>query len=122
MASPAELWDSARDDLSDDWRPYGVPEIARYDHALLRIEELLGSYGKSLSMDFNLPLPSNFDPTAFANRQVLRELEYDSAEETSKAQTARAEMYTEQAAVYDEIVVALENQTPLAIFVDELCG
>ena len=88
VASPPSLWEASREHLSDDWRGYGVLEAARYDHALLRIEELLATYGKSLEQDFGIPLPANFDPAAFANRHVLRELDYDAKKEAALAEEA----------------------------------
>ncbi|XP_054281787.1 uncharacterized protein LOC128999354 [Macrosteles quadrilineatus] len=122
LSSPITLWESFRNDLSDDIlhrHREVVPDLQYndivYNEALTNIQELVKSMsGKDLS-SFGLPAPNLLNGI---NPELLKEMAYNIDDMQLQVQEMLPKLLPEQQVVYDTILERIESRKGGIIFLD----
>ncbi|XP_012856929.1 PREDICTED: uncharacterized protein LOC105976186 [Erythranthe guttata] len=121
LTRPEHVWESCWSDLSDDiaykhQQRHNNPDLTLSDdslknYALLDIEKIMQSNGKSLRNYDSMPLPIESMLNESGNRLVLDELEYDVFAMRDELAKYLSTITTEQNKVYDTIMSAVTNKS-----------
>jgi hypothetical protein len=117
VSTPRKMWDAYTTEMCVDFRRTVPSEEDQHNLGLAAVQELLARHGKSTT-DYGLPVPVAFDRSAFDNRDMNREKNYNREEEAERADMDAAQLNAGQLIAFEAIVGNVDDGSPGFFFID----
>ena len=118
ISEPVKLWNLFRDELSEDFFHATKNRHYAIERTLTELQTIVENANRRLH-EFGLPEPEGYTTRMFDTKEMRRETTaYNSSDELRKAEHKRSLMYEQQAALYDDVVEALNNNDNQVFFID----